>query len=69
MVSHEVRTPLNAVSGATALLAGTPLSDEQRELVALLEAGTAHVVLIIDDSACACALLACVASPDAGSQF
>jgi signal transduction histidine kinase len=49
MVSHEIRTPLNAVSGATALLAGTPLDEEQSELVALLEAGTSHVVLIIED--------------------
>ncbi len=40
---------MNAVSGATALLAGTRLDGEQRELVALLEAGTAHVVLIIED--------------------
>jgi signal transduction histidine kinase len=49
------------VSGATALLAGTRLDGEQRELVALLEAGTAHVVLIIEDilhfgslSSCTC---------------
>jgi signal transduction histidine kinase len=45
----QIRTPLNAVSGATALLAGTRLDGEQRELVALLEAGTAHVVLIVED--------------------
>jgi signal transduction histidine kinase len=45
----QIRTPLNAVSGATALLADTPLNGEQRELVALLEAGTAHVVLIVED--------------------
>ena len=49
MVSHEIRTPLNAVSGAAALLAATSLDVEQRELVALLEAGTTHVVLIVDD--------------------
>ena len=49
MVSHEIRTPLNAVSGAAALLAATSLDAEQRELVALLEAGTTHVVLIVDD--------------------
>ncbi len=36
----QIRTPLNAVGGATALLAGTALDEEQRELVALLEAGT-----------------------------
>jgi signal transduction histidine kinase len=49
MVSHEIRTPLNAVSGAAALLARTPLDGEQAELVSLLEAGTAHVVLIVED--------------------
>lgn len=49
MVSHEIRTPLNAVAGATALLAGTALDAEQRDLVGLLEAGTAHVVLIVED--------------------
>jgi signal transduction histidine kinase len=49
MVSHEIRTPLNAVGGATALLGGTPLNEEQRELVALLEAGCAHVILIVED--------------------
>lgn len=47
--SHEIRTPLNAVGGATALLGGTPLNQEQRELVALLEAGCAHVILIVED--------------------
>ena len=49
MVSHEIRTPLNAVGGATTLLSGTPLNEEQRELVALLEAGCAHVILIVED--------------------
>ena len=49
MVSHEIRTPLNAVSGATALLSGTPLNEEQRELVALLEAGCSHVIVIVED--------------------
>ena len=49
MVSHEIRTPLNAVSGATALLGDTKLDEEQRELLTLLEAGTAHVVLIVED--------------------
>ena len=50
MVSHEIRTPLNAINGAAALLADTgPLSAEQRELLALLDAGSAHVSLIIED--------------------
>jgi signal transduction histidine kinase len=44
----QIRTPLNAVSGATALLVDTPLNGEQQELVALLNAGTGHVVSIIE---------------------
>lgn len=50
MVSHEIRTPLNAMSGAAALLAGTsPLNDEQRSLLELLDAGADNVIAIIDD--------------------
>ena len=50
MVSHEIRTPLNAVQGASTLLQETkPLSSEQKELLALLDAGTAHMVMIVED--------------------
>ena len=50
MVSHEIRTPLNAMSGAAALLAGTsPLNEEQRSLLALLDAAADSVIKIIDD--------------------
>lgn len=38
-----VRTPLNAVVGASALLAETPLNDEQRELLQMLDSGASHV--------------------------
>ena len=39
--------------GATAMLLETlPLTSEQRELLALLDAGANHVVLIVEDSAC-----------------
>ena len=38
------------MQGATTLLQDTsPLTDEQRELLALLDAGSAHVVLIVED--------------------
>ena len=30
-MSHEIRTPMNAIIGMGGLLAGTPLSDHQRE--------------------------------------
>ena len=50
LVSHEIRTPLNAMSGAAALLAGTsPLNDEQRSLISLLDAAADNVIAIIDD--------------------
>ena len=50
MVSHEIRTPLNAMSGAAALLAGTsPLNEEQRSLLQLLDAAADNVIAIIDD--------------------
>lgn len=49
MVSHEVRTPLNAVTGAAALLALTPMTAEQRELMVILDAGASHVCTVIDD--------------------
>jgi signal transduction histidine kinase len=44
----QIRTPLNAMSGAAALLADTsPLNDEQRSLLELLDAGVEHVIVII----------------------
>jgi len=36
-VSHEIRTPLNAVLGAAELLAATPLSERQRQHVAVFQ--------------------------------
>jgi hypothetical protein len=60
MVSHEIRTPLNAVNGATHLLLDTaPLTQEQLELLQLLEAGANHVVLIVE-GACLEKSRACV---------
>jgi signal transduction histidine kinase len=48
--AHQIRTPLNAMSGAVALLAGTaPLNEEQRSLLELLDAATDNVEIIIDD--------------------
>lgn len=48
-VSHEIRSPLHAIATAAALLADSPLNDEQRELVQMLDSGASHVVVIIED--------------------
>ncbi len=48
-VSHEVRTPLNGVMGTVDLLLKTPLSDGQRELVALARASGETLVTAIND--------------------
>jgi signal transduction histidine kinase len=46
----QIRTPLNAMSGAAALLADTrPLSAEQESLLQLMDAAVQHVCVIIDD--------------------
>ncbi len=47
--SHEIRTPLNAVIGMSQLLAGSPLSDEQRRRVhRIQEAGEGLLHLLHD---------------------
>ena len=42
-MSHEIRTPLNGVMGVAGALARTALSDEQREMVSLVES-SAHTL-------------------------
>lgn len=49
-VSHEFRTPLNHILGATQLLATTPLDEEQRELVSLAEGSGRELLGLIDDA-------------------
>lgn len=48
-VSHEIRTPLNAVLGVSELLAGTPLSDEQRRHVHVFQQAGQTLSDLIDD--------------------
>jgi PAS domain S-box-containing protein len=49
MVSHEIRTPINGVIGFARLLADTPLSDLQRDHVAMIHSsGLALEKLIVD---------------------
>lgn len=48
-VSHEVRTPLQAISGATQLLQDTPLTAEQKEVVDMLATGSELLQDILGD--------------------
>lgn len=48
-VSHEVRTPLHAISGAAELLKETPLTREQQEVVDMLATGSDTLQAILGD--------------------
>ncbi|MBC7166665.1 ATP-binding protein [Phenylobacterium sp.] len=48
-MSHEIRTPLNGVIGVAAALARTPLRDDQREMVSLIERSGAALEGIVSD--------------------
>jgi PAS domain S-box-containing protein len=49
VVSHEVRTPLNGVLGMTELLAGTHLTDQQREYVTTARRSGEALLAILSD--------------------
>lgn len=48
-MSHEIRTPMNGVIGVAQLLALSPLSPEQRDLVAIIEESGNVLLSIIND--------------------
>lgn len=48
-MSHEIRTPLNGLIGMAALLRETPLSDTQKEYVAVLQDCADHLLGIVDE--------------------
>jgi PAS domain S-box-containing protein len=48
-MSHEIRTPMNGVLGMVAALDGTPLTDEQRRMLAIInESGQVLMTLLSD---------------------
>jgi two-component system sensor histidine kinase/response regulator len=48
-ISHELRTPINAVLGFAELLLGTPMADHQRDYVRKVQASGRHLLMIIND--------------------
>ena len=48
-MSHEIRTPLNGIVGFTELLRDTPLQDEQREFIGIIEKSSENLLEIINN--------------------
>jgi len=48
-MSHEIRTPMNAILGLARLLQSTPLSAEQADRLAKIEASGHHLLSLVND--------------------
>ncbi len=48
-MSHEIRTPLNGIMGFTELLKNTPLNEEQKEFVNIIEKSSENLLEIINN--------------------
>jgi signal transduction histidine kinase/CheY-like chemotaxis protein len=48
-ISHEIRTPLNALMGLTHLLMDSPLSDQQKHWLALIDKSSQNLLSLLND--------------------
>jgi len=48
-MSHEIRTPLNGIVGFTQLLKDSPLNEEQREFITVIEHSSENLLTIVND--------------------
>ncbi len=48
-MSHEIRTPLNGIVGFTKLLKDSPLFDDQKEMVSIIEDSSNNLIKIVND--------------------
>lgn len=48
-MSHEIRTPLNSIIGFTHLLKNSPLINEQKSNVEIIESSSKHLLYIVND--------------------
>jgi len=48
-ISHELRTPMNAIIGMTKLVLRTDLSSEQKDYLKMIETSSANLMVIIDE--------------------
>lgn len=48
-MSHEIRTPLNGIVGFTQLLKGSPLNEEQKEFINVIENSSENLLTIVND--------------------
>lgn len=48
-MSHEIRTPLNGILGVNELLGGTPLSDEQKDYVNIIQQAGTHLLEMLTE--------------------